>query len=206
MCIIRQDSFRKEGKVVVKSRLVAALAVCVLAGGCISSRPPECFNWTVECAPGEKPKVASAVKYASARLLQVNVRSPYDSRQFAVLRPDGSLAFDPYNRFAAAPAAILRGAALDALSGTGLFGGVYDAASSARTEKTIELTVVRLALDCSLAGERCAAVELSLTLLDRREVVGCVSGSGRSPAADGDYSRAFSAAFLAAVKDCAAKL
>jgi hypothetical protein len=49
-------------------------------------------------------------------------------------------------------------------------------------------------------------VELSLTLLDRREVVRCVSGSGRCSAAEGDYSRAFSAAFLAAVRDCAAKL
>ena len=68
---------------------IALLAVPVLAG-CLGSAPKPPVTWTID--------VESDAKVAFAA-----VCAPYGGQRFAVLRSDGSIAFDPRNSFAAAP-------------------------------------------------------------------------------------------------------
>ena len=110
----------------------------------------------------------------------VTVNSPYDGTRFVVLRPDGSVAFDAFNVFSARPVSLVRASVLQDPEGP-------------------ELVVRRLALDCRKEGERLALVELQLRTSQ--------SSLGRAeasvPTADGDYSKAFSAAFAAAASKLA---
>ena len=80
---------------------IALLAVPVLAG-CLGSAPKPPVNWTIDIEPDAK------VAYAA-------VCAPYGGQRIAVLRPDGSIAFDPRNAFAAAPGSIIK----DAVVGRG---------------------------------------------------------------------------------------
>lgn len=132
--------------------LIPALA------GCLSSAPKPPVNWTIDVAA--EAKVASAV-----------VCAPYAGQRLAVLRADGSIAFDPFNSFAAAPGSIIK-----------------DAVVARRGEGA--LVVRRLALDCRAAGRRDAVVELEIALGDRLG-----KGEAAEPTADGNYSAAFSRAF-----------
>lgn len=167
-------------------------------GGCLSSAPPAPTNWTI--AP-EAAAVSAAAqpKWGTARLALVTVRAPYDGQKLAVLRKNGSLAFDSFNLFAAAPAALLRGAARDVAARSGLFARVVPAASAAAAPYALEVSVTRLALDCRTEGVRNAVCELSLTLLNGREIVGVASGEGTSSVHNGDFSAAFSTAFTTAL-------
>ena len=134
-----------------------SLFALVLAG-CLGAPPKPPVNWTIEVASG-------------ARVASVAVCAPYGGQRLAVLRHDGSIAFDPCNSFAAAPAAILR-----------------DAIASRRGEGA--LVVRRLALDCRAQGQRDAVVELEIALGER---IG--RGASAEPTADGNYTAAFSSAF-----------
>lgn len=139
------------------NKFAVPLFALVLAG-CLGTPPKPPANWTIEVSSG-------------ARVASVAVCAPYGGQRFAVLRQDGSIAFDPCNSFAAPPAAILR-----------------DSVTSRRGEGA--LTVRRLALDCREKGRRDAVVELEIALGDRTG-----RGASAEPTADGNYTAAFSSAF-----------
>lgn len=185
------------------------LAALSLLAGCLTSAPPEVSTWTIEFAPAPQAASVSAPESparGSVRVSQVIVRAPYDARALAVLRADGSLAFDPYNRFAALPAALLKGAVQDAFLARGAFRAAVPAASQLAADVAAETTVTRLALDCRVPGERRATVELTVLLLKDRAAYASARGEGSADAADGNYSRAFSQAFSEAVSAALARL
>ncbi len=176
---------------------ILALALLPCLTGCLAPAPTPPENWTIECA--ELPRHANARSDETVRLAQVSVRAPFDGRQFVVLRPDGSLAFDAFNGFAAPPAALIRGAAEDAIAASGAFARVVAANSPSSARIAIELCITRLALDCREEGRRKAVVALSLTVLDGRTVQSVLHGEASHPADDGNYSAAFSRAFADAL-------
>lgn len=181
--------------------------MCLLAlvAGCLGSAPQAPVNWTIETEAKSVAKAAEA-KFGVVRVSQVVVRAPYDGVRLAVLRRDGSIAFDPFNAFASTPSLLLKGAACDVVAGSGLFSGVVAAGSSASAANALEITVTRLALDCKVDGARNAVVEVSATLLAGREVASVAKGAGSMPSGDGDYSAAFSAAFTKALSEALLKL
>ena len=185
-------------------QLGARCAVPALAG-CLSSAPKAPVNWTIEPVAATVPRV-QAQKYGAVRVAQVSVRAPYDGLRLAVLRRDGSVAFDSFNSFASSPSALLRGAAQDVAEASGLFKEVVHQSSSAAAPHVLEVTVTRLALDCRVEGARVATVELTVCLVGGREVVGTARGAGTTPAGSGDYTAAFSSAFTSAMSDALRKL
>ena len=187
-------------------RLLLTLPMALFLTGCFTaSQPREAREWTVEF---DRASLSGRrqPRFGVCRVLQTAVRAPYDSKPIAVLRADGSMAFDPYNRFSAAPAALLGAAALDALNACGDFEAVLDSVSSVRSDVDLEMTATRLVLDCTEAGARRAKVELTLSMLERRKFVKTVNASGEAFVDDGNYTKAFSAAFSAAVSDCIRRL
>lgn len=192
-----------------KTTFISAAAAVALAG-CLSTSVPPVATWTVEFAPDAAAaafaRPAEGAPRGSVRVAQVSVRDPYDAREIAVMRHDGSLAFDHYNRFAARPSALAKGALQDALQAPGAFHAAVSATSRLETDLAVEASVTRIALDCRNEGERTARVELSLTLLKGRSLYAAANGAGSADAADGDYSRAFSLAFTRAVADALERL
>ena len=186
----------------VLSTLACLSGMPLLFTGCLSpSVPTTPSSWSVEYVadkPASRPAAEGATR-GSVRVSQIVVRAPYDVRELTVLRPDGSLAFDPYNQFAAAPATLLKGAVQDAFRRHGDFRAAVSAGSRLPTDLSVETTVTRLALDCRETGTRRACVELSLLLLKDGAAYASADGAGVADAADGNYSRAFSAAFSQAI-------
>lgn len=186
--------------------IVILPAAAIALGGCISSAPKAPDNWVVEFS---RAKAAEDALEAPAnggdekrivRISQVSVRAPYDGIHMAVLRADGSLAFDPGNAFAAPPGPMLRGIAQDAVVASGLFSRAIASNSSAASDFALEICVTRLALDCRREGRRDATVELGLVLVRGRDIVGSSRAEGRSATGDRDFSAAFSQAFAKAMK------
>lgn len=175
-------------------RLTVALLGAVALAGCLSPAPKAPVSWTVSIA-GAKGAAVMERKWDVVRVSRVEVRAPYDGRSLAVLRPDGSLAFDSFNAFAATPASILVGAAVDALSASGAAASVIGPHSIASAQMSMEVTVTRLALDCRKDGARDASVALSIALLDGRRLVSVAEAEGGAATPDGNYSAAFSSAF-----------
>ena len=103
----------------------------------------------------------------------VRMRAPYDSIRIPVLRADGSIAFDSFNSFATKPSRL-----------------VSEAFKIGRKGPIV--TVRTFALDCRGEGRRDALVELELDSGAR--------AIGTAPTDDGNYSKAFSAAFLKAAE------
>lgn len=177
--------------------LLMVVLPLVLAG-CFSVTPPKVKHWTVtpaasELTPAERPT------YGEARLAIVAVRSPFDGKEFTVLRSDGSMAFDPFNHFASAPSALIKGAALDVIRGTGMFKGVQTAVTTADVSCNLELIVDEIALDCRTEGSRLASVKLTLAMISKRQVSAAAHGAATVDASSGDYSAAFGEAFTKAV-------
>ncbi len=181
---------------------MAALAAAVLLAGCIGAGPKAPCNWTLDWERSAMPHAAAADAAAPiVRISSVTVRPPYDLQRLAVLRKDGSLAFDPRNSFAASPAQLMRGAVHDAFAASGRFKRVLSGSSAAAASLSAEVSVTLLALDCRRDGQRDATVELSLVFVEDREVVYSSRGKGIAATPDGDYSAAFSRAFALAVQD-----
>ncbi len=173
-----------------------ALAAAILLGGCIASAPPQPRSWVVS-AP--RRQVAEVDVGRSAKVGAVTVSAPYDRAAMVVMRPDGSVAFDPCNAFAGSPAALLRSPLASLLGDAGAFGLVLPSAGSARVDATIEANVSNLSLDCREGGRRVARAALSLSVVENRSLVEILYGEGEADASAGDYSAAFSEAFAKAV-------
>jgi len=153
-------------------------------------------NYNKSCAVAQKPK------YGIVRVSMVQVRAPYDAREIAVLRPDGSMAFDPYNKFPAIPSQIIRGAAIDALASSGLFASAVSASSSVSSDVSAEVSVLKFALDCRNEGSRKAIAAVAVRIVDRdRRSAAIAEGVGEADASSGEYSSAFSSAFTSAMAD-----
>ena len=183
------------------------LAICLLPvlTGCLSltATNPTVAEWTVNAA--SLATRASAPKFGVARLSQVAVRAPYDVRSLTVLRGDYSLAFDPYNRFAALPSQLLRGPVQDVLSASGLFGAVVSSTSAAAATHVVEVTVTSLRLDCSgdssQGDRREAEVGVTVLVLDgKRSIVASAQGVASEDARHGEYMTAFSTALTMALE------
>lgn len=176
---------------------IFAMVVLVLLQGCLASAPKRPVQWLVE--PVDSSNGSRVTTSATARLSRLTVLPPYDGTAIAVLRADGSIAFDGCNAFAAAPSALLANAVIAALRReypTVLFGGATGA------DVSCEVMVRKFALDCRVPGRRVARVELTVNRLSGRpQTVRVQDGTGESDAADGNYSRAFSQALAAAMED-----
>lgn len=183
---------------------VFLFAVALLAG-CFTGSPPAPVNWTVDVKEVKLPSVA-APKSGSVRISQLVVRPPYDVKSLTVLRADGTVAFDFYNQFPVSPSSLLKPVAQDVLSASGVFEAVLPSWSSAKTDAVAEISVERLALDCRDEGGRKASVEITLRLLQKRELGKVVHGASERSAADGNYSSAFSEAFADALLSAVSKL
>ena len=176
-------------------KLVLSLIAPVFAG-CLTSAPLEIVDWPVEFSNRSFEPPAEVL--GTLRVSQVVVSQPYDSREFVVLRSDGSLARDAYNRFADSPAQLLKGPTINAFVASGRFAEVVGSSSSAASEFSAEATITKLAFDCR-AGKREALVEIRIKLLDRaRAIVKTCSGVGTCAIGD-DYGAAFGEAFSDAI-------
>lgn len=180
----------------------AALAMCA---GCLGPAPKVPKMWLVETKV-TAVKSTEEPRYGAVRLVRLTVRAPYDRPALAVLRNDGSIAFDPANSFAATPAAMLKGTALDVITSTGIFPLAVEHASSAATKNSLEIAVTQFALDCRTQGLRTASVAVKVMLLEGHNVVAVAEGDGETLAKDGDYSAAFSTAFTSALVQALKKL
>ena len=184
--------------------IIATLGATLLSG-CLASSPAERADWNIECSDAAL-RVAETPKYGVARLGLVELRAPYAVRELAVLRADGSIAFDPCNAYAASPVQLLKGAALASLERSGLFSAVVGAGSSADSDVDVEVAVTRLALDCREEGVRRAVASLSVRLVRSHGIVAFGSGSGSADASAPDYSAAFSSAVTSAFSDALNRL
>lgn len=185
--------------------MAVAAIVSAVSAGCLTSSPPERTDWNVECT-GTALRVAVKPKFGVARLSLVEIRAPYAVREFAVMRANGSTAFDQCNTYAASPVQLMKGVAFDSLSKSGLFSAVVGAGSYADHDVDVEVAVTRLALDCREGGARNAVATLSVRLVRSHDIVAYAEGSGSADASKPDYSAAFSAAVTAAFSDALNKL
>lgn len=184
----------------MNARTLTMLLLLPLAGGCLTSTVEPPVAWNVELARDVLPPRAKA-RFGVVRLLLVEMRAPYTDRGIAVLRANGSIAFDPCNSYAAAPIQLMKGVALASLEASGLFEAVVTSGSSVDSEIDAEISVRKLALDCRQEGSRLAVAEVSVRLVRNHAIAAEVSGAGVADAADGDYAAAFSKAATEAFAD-----
>lgn len=187
------------------SRLIVAALAQALLAGCLTSSPQERTDWSVECTEAAL-RVAEKPKFGVARLSLVELRAPYAVSEIAVLRANGSIAFDPCNAYAASPVQLMKGVAFDSLVRSGLFSSVVSASSSVDSDVDVEVAVTRLALDCREEGSRRAVAELSVRLVRSHSIVAYAAGSGSADASKPDYSAAISAAVTSAFSDALNRL
>ena len=174
-----------------------ALSLIPLLFGCLSASSPKVTQWLMEY---KGPVRATRMpKYEVGRGSQVLVRSPYNEVGIAVLRADGSMAFDPYNEYAANLTAMLKGFVFDAMDASGLFRTVVNPSSSVKSQALTEVLVSRLVLDCRKAGERKAVASVRVRLIadDGRTLY--AQGEGAADAKDGNYGMALSDALSTAL-------
>ena len=194
----------------LNAQLFAGLAVLFLCAGCLSSAPQPATAWSLESGPVRAlPTAEPKAIFPATRLGGVSVMAPYDQPAFAVKRADGSVAFDAGNRFAAAPAALLRGPLMAGLSGDGRFGHVVPSTSIVSADAVVEVMVPELALDCTTEGVRKARAAVRVDVVKNgrsRDVALSGSGTAEADASSGDYGAAFSAAVNSAVANALSEL
>lgn len=186
--------------------VVSAVFAAALSGCLSASRAPEVACWSVEYAGENGAAQIREPRFDVVRVSQVVVRAPYGVKGLAVLRANGTVAFDPYNEYAAGPSALVKGVVEDALSASGLFKAVVGSSSAVRAPLQAEVTVTRLALDCRAEGSRRAVAELDVCLVDGRGIVARAKGAGDADAADGKYGAALSRAVSDALAEAMARL
>ena len=189
---------------------LAPLAVSfALCAGCFTSGNPTPKSWTVEPRDsGVEEKTAAeggGSAFVATRVGTISVSAPFDRSLFVVRRSDGSVAFDAYNEFASAPAALLRAPVRAQLAKDGRFGHVVSPSSVANADAAVEVLVTDLSIDCRNPGERKARAAVSVDVLKTgrgpRAVALSGDGAAEADAASGDYSAAFSAAFNEALAE-----
>lgn len=180
-------------------QLIVFFALPLLSGCLSPATMPEVSQWSLEY--GGVSRLAKDAKFGVGRVSQVFVRTPFGTESISVLRADGSIAFDPYNEFAALPSALVKGVVFDAMEGSGLFSTVLNASSAASSTVSVEVMVQRLALDCRKEDERRAVAKVLVRLLKSgsNEIAGLAKGESTEDAADGNYGKAFSRALSAAL-------
>ena len=180
------------------------LVLMPVLAGCLSATVPAISYWMLDYA-GEQ-SVSSTPRHGVVRIAQVVVAAPYDSSRMTVLRTDGTVAFDPYNEYAAQPSSLLKGVVRDAAMGSGLFESVVGASSAMTTAVSLEVVVTRLALDCREEGERRAVASVLVRMTDRRGSDVSASGAGAADASNGNYGKALSSAVSAALIEAFGKI
>lgn len=187
--------------------LLLTVAAVLSSGlsGCLSASIPQINCWILDFDPSVSVKVAQP-SFGTVRLAQVGVRAPYGAKAMAVLRANGTVAFDAYNEYAALPATLIKGVARDVLKSSGRFREVVGSTSSVKTDLSAEIGVSRLALDCRKEGSRMATAAVELRLVRMGEPVCAVTGEAKIDAADGAYGAAFSRAISAALVEALGKL
>ena len=180
-----------------------ALSLIPLLFGCLSASAPRVTQWLLEYKG--PVRTTRLVKYEVGRVSQVLVRSPYNEVGIAVLRADGSMAFDPYNEYAANPTAMLKGFVFDAMDASGLFGTVVNPSSSVKSQAMLEVLVSRLALDCRKEGERKAVAAVRVRLIANDGKALYAQGEGSADAKDGNYGAALSDALSTALNSAFAQ-
>ena len=187
------------------ARVTVAFLMPTLLAGCLVTSPTESSDWNVECTDAAM-HLATKPRFGVARLVLVEMRAPYSAREIAVLRADGSIAFDPCNAYAAAPVQLMKGVAMESLERSGLFSAVVGAASSADADVEVEVSVSRLALDCREDGSRRAVASLSVRIVRSHGIVAFVKGAGSADASGRDFSAAISSAVTSAFTDALNRL
>ena len=180
-----------------------ALSLIPLLSGCLSASSPKVTQWLLEYKG--PVRATRLTKYEVGRVSQVLVRSPYNEVGIAVLRADGSMAFDPYNEYAANPTALLKGFVYDAMDASGLFGTVVNPSSSVKSQAMSEVLVTRLALDCRKEGERKAVAAVRVRLIANDGKALHAQGEGEADAKDGNYGAALSDALSVALNSAFAQ-
>ena len=185
---------------------IAAAASLLALHGCFSfTTQQDAKLWTIECQGSAllagAPRLNEKTPPKTVRLGSVTVAAPWDCDNIVVRRADGSVARDPYNKFASQPASLLKGPLVTLALQDGNFGRVMSSTTAASPDAILELNVSELALDCS-GSSRKATVVLSVALISGpgRKVVAEGFGDARIDASAGDYSAAFSEAFSTAVR------
>ena len=189
-----------------------AFALLPVLSGCLTASSPKVTQWLLEytgptgsCPPSEASCEAGAMrgapqaKYGVARVSQVLVRSPYGEKGLAVLRTDGSVAFDSYNEYAANPTAMMKGVVFDAMDASGLFGAVVTPSSSVRSSVQTEVHISRLALDCRSDGVRKAVASVRVRIVTNEGKALYAQGEGEADAKEGNYGAALSRALSMAL-------
>ena len=176
---------------------IVVFALLPILAGCLSADSPKVTQWLLEYRG--PVKTTRVPKYEVGRVSQILVRSPYNETGIAVFRADGSMAFDPYNEYAANPTALLKGLVFDAMDASGLFGTVVNPSSSVKSSALAEVLVSRLALDCRTEGERKAVASVRVRILADAEKPLYAQGSGEADAKDGNYGAALSDALSMAL-------
>lgn len=185
-------------------KLLPLLTLPAFVGCLTASTPAPVAQWPLEyTGSGSSQKAA---RFGVARVSQIAVRAPYAATSMVVLRADGTVAFDPYNEFAALPPTLLKGVVFDALERSGLFSLVVNASSSVQSSVSVEAYVTRLALDCRESGSRRAVADVVVRVLNGRDDLQVLKGTGGEDAADGNFGRAFSGAVSAALASALAQL
>lgn len=177
-------------------KMLVGLLIPALSG-CLTATAPKDVCWLMEYEGA--PKTDRKGDFGIGRMSQVVVRTPYNDDEIVVLRANGSIAMDHYNRFAAQPSTFLKGVLSDAMCASGRFSSVVNAGSSVFSDSSVEVVVTRLALDCRQPGSRQAIASLILRVLQNGKIVAIGKGDGQADAADGNYGAAFSRAFSVAV-------
>ena len=178
------------------------ILVVPLFAGCLTSRPPTVAAWDVTATASTE--TAAAPSFGVTRFSALGVRAPYDVRAIAVRRADRSLAFDPYNNFAAVPSQLLKGVTLDVLDASGRFQNVVSGSSAAAVSHIVEVSVDEFLLDCSGFSDetphREAVARVTVFVLDRdRKIVMKTRATGVADATERDFGFAFSLAYTKAL-------
>ena len=179
--------------------------ILALLAGCLTTTPPPQSDWNIECSE-RAACLAETPKFGVAKLALVEVRAPYSVREVAVLRADGSMAFDQFNMYAASPVQLIKSVSFAALERSGLFKAVVGSSSSADSDVEIEVAVTKLALDCREDGVRRAVAEISLRLVRAHAIVGYAKGLGSADASGANFASSVSDAVTAAFANAMKKL